>query len=68
MSIGGTTYQPTPARSLDSGGLRVELLNELVARAPSLFNLLEEIAGRLLTSSARLGGQVLPEKSVVDVA
>lgn len=62
------TYQPTPARSLDSGSLGVELLNELVERAPCLLNLLEEITGRLLASSARLGSQVLPEKSVVDVA
>jgi hypothetical protein len=60
--------EPTPARSLNGSGLGVELFNELVKRTPGLLNLLEKLSSGLLTATAGLGGQVLPEESVVDVS
>ena len=66
-----STHEPAPARALDGGRGRVELLDEDVDRAPVLLDGRLEGAGidrPTVALALRLGGrEVLPEEGVVDV-
>ena len=61
-------HQPRPAGALDAGERGVELALQLVERAVGLGDLGCESAGWGFAAALRLGGEVLPEESVVCVS
>ena len=61
-------HQPRPAGALDAGERGVELALQLVERAVGLGDLGGESAGWGFAAALRLGGEVLPEESVVCVS
>lgn len=60
--------EPGPARALDTGEGSVGLLLEVVKGAKVLVDGREELAGGLAAAALAVGGKVLPEERVVDVA
>lgn len=61
-------HQPGPSGALDAGERSVELALQLLERAVGVVDLLREGAGWRLAAALGLGGEVLPEESVVDVS
>jgi len=60
-------YKPRPTTALDSSKVGVESLLELVEASPSLVDGRGELTTRGLSSTILLGGEILPEKGVVDM-
>ena len=63
----GVLHKPYPAAALDAGKSGIELLLELVQTAVRLINGFGQTAGRRITTTLVLGGEVLPEQSVIPV-
>jgi hypothetical protein len=61
-------HQPRPARALDTRERSIELALQLIERAVGLGDLCGEGAGWGLAATLGLGGEVLPEESVVCVS
>lgn len=67
LSCGRVVTQPTPARALDGGNLRIKFRLELIEATKVTINGLFQCAVRKFSTTIFAGGQILPEKRVVDM-